>query len=112
MAACLLEEIRTKYNDSVVVKYQTDCTNVEWKNTNKDNELCSLKIIQKKYVQEEVVSSVEWTEESAFVIGADGAQSSIRTAMENDKMGGFFVRKYDDKNVSKSMIFVFRDFFL
>ena len=83
-----MEEIKTKYSDSVVVKYQTDCTNVEWKNTNKDNELCSMQVTQKTYVDGELISSAEWTEESSFVIGADGASSSVRSAMEEEKMDG------------------------
>ena len=99
LASCLLEEIRTKYNESVNVKYQADCTSVEWMNTNTENELCKLKFMHKDTINNEIVSTVEWSEESSFVIGADGAQSAVRSAMENEKMGGFYVRKYDDKNV-------------
>lgn len=99
LASCLLEEIRTKYNESVNVKYESDCTSVEWMNTNTENELCKLKFIQKGTINNEIVSTAEWSEESSFVIGADGAQSAVRSAMENEKMGGFYVRKYDDKNV-------------
>lgn len=81
------------------VKYESDCTSVEWMNTNTENELCKLKFIQKGTINNEIVSTAEWSEESSFVIGADGAQSAVRSAMENEKMGGFYVRKYDDKNV-------------
>ena len=39
------------------------------------------------------------TLESSFVIGADGAQSAIRDAMEVVGEGGFKVERYEDKNV-------------
>lgn len=55
--------------------------------------------MQKNIIHNEIASNVEWSEESSFVVGADGAQSAVRNAMENEKMGGFFVKKYDDKNV-------------
>jgi 2-polyprenyl-6-methoxyphenol hydroxylase-like FAD-dependent oxidoreductase len=100
LASCLLEEIHTKYNESVSVSYETECTNLEWKE-NKDDEICLLKFVQKD--QKGVSSSgKEWTEESRFVIGADGAASAVRKAMVSDgesKKNGFFVRNYEDKNV-------------
>ena len=52
----------------------------------------------------EEAKSIEWIEESPFVIGADGAQSAVRSAMEEDKYGGFYVKKYDDKNVRQLSI--------
>ena len=94
----------------MTVKYQTDCTHVEWRNTNKENELCCMKIVQKTYELDEVISSAEWTEEASFVIGADGAQSAVRSAMEEGKMGGFYVKKFDDKNV-RPLIHLFFHFF-
>lgn len=101
LASCLLDEIREKYGSAVTVKYQSDCTHVEWTHTGKEEELCHLKVKQRTLTDgEEHVS--EFTEQSSFVIGADGAQSSVRTAMEEDKFGGFFVKKYEDKNVRQS----------
>lgn len=99
LASCLLDEIRVKYNDAVTVKYQADCTNVEWKQTNKEDESCQLKITIKNDLGNGESTTTEVTEQSSFVIGADGAQSAVRSAMEEEKMGGFFVKKYEDKNV-------------
>lgn len=82
------------------MKYLADCTHVEWKQTSKEDEMCHLKISQKLDRNSlEDAKSIEWIEESPFVIGADGAQSAVRSAMEVDKYGGFYVKKYDDKNV-------------
>lgn len=89
------------------MKYLADCTSVEWKQTSKDDELCYLKISQKvDRIGTEEAKRVEWIEESPFVIGADGAQSAVRSAMEVDKYGGFYVKKYEDKNVSQHIIFL------
>lgn len=81
------------------MKYQADCTNVEWKQTNKEDESCQLKITIKNDLGNGESTTTEVTEQSSFVIGADGAQSAVRSAMEEEKMGGFFVKKYEDKNV-------------
>jgi hypothetical protein len=104
LASCLLDEIRVKYNDAVTVKYQADCTNVEWKQTNKEDESCQLKITVKNDLGNGEYTTTEVTEQSSFVIGADGAQSAVRSAMEEEKMGGFFVRKYEDKNVREQSV--------
>ena len=87
------------------MKYQADCTHVEWKQTSKEDELCYLKISQKlDRTSIEEAKSIDWIEESTFVIGADGAQSAVRSAMEVDKYGGFYVKKYEDKNVRRAII--------
>lgn len=87
------------------MKYLADCTHVEWKQTSKEDEVCHLKIFQKlDRTSLEEAKSIEWIEESPFVIGADGAQSAVRSAMEEDKYGGFYVKKYDDKNVRQLCI--------
>ena len=103
LASCLLDEIREKYGSAVTVKYKSDCTHEEWTQTSKEDELCHLKIRQRTVTDGEE-SVAEFTEQSAFVIGADGAQSSVRTAMEEDKYGGFFVKKYEDKNVRQPQV--------
>lgn len=103
LASCLLDEIRVKYNDAVTVKYQADCTHVEWKQTNKEDESCQLKITIKNNLGNGESATTEVTEQSSFVIGADGAQSAVRGAMEEEKMGGFFVKKYEDKNVREQL---------
>lgn len=104
LASCLLDEIRVKYNDAVTVKYQADCTNVAWKHTNKEYESCQLKITIKNDIANGQSTTTEVTEQSSFVIGADGAQSAVRSAMEHEKMGGFFVKKYEDKNVRRQFV--------
>ena len=89
------------------MKYQADCTHVEWKQTTKEDELCYLKISQKiARTSNEEAKSIDWIEESPFVIGADGAQSSVRSAMEEDKYGGFYVKKYEDKNVRRQFYYL------
>jgi hypothetical protein len=40
----------------------------------------------------------EWVEESSFVIGADGAGSSLRSAMESSSSTPFSVKRFEDKN--------------
>lgn len=42
----------------------------------------------------------EWVEESSFVIGADGARSTLCTAMTAaaDKTSGFSVKRFEDNN--------------
>lgn len=67
LASCLLEEIYTKYNESVSVQYETECTNLEWKETSKDDEICSLKFIHKKDQKDGGPPGTEWTEESRSV---------------------------------------------
>lgn len=88
----------------MTVKYQADCTDVTWKHTNKESESCQLKITIKNDIGNGQSTTTEVTEQSSFVIGADGAQSAVRSAMEHEKMGGFFVKKYEDKNVRRQFV--------
>ncbi|GAX74395.1 hypothetical protein CEUSTIGMA_g1843.t1 [Chlamydomonas eustigma] len=45
------------------------------------------------------LSSLKWIEESPFVIGADGAGSSLRTAMQLASGGAVRTKRYKDTNV-------------
>jgi 2-polyprenyl-6-methoxyphenol hydroxylase-like FAD-dependent oxidoreductase len=95
LAACLLEEIYLKYNDKITVRFDVDCKSVNWKNENKEDEVCELEFSKTNDAGVET----SWTESSSFVIGADGAASVIRNTMSEKGENGFNVKAFPDKNV-------------
>eukprot|EP01041_Mallomonas_annulata_P003810 gene3810-7580_t len=95
LTACLLEEIREEYSTKIKVYFNTECKNVQWIDEGKPTEKVLLQLCK----EEADTPPIVWKEEANFVIGADGAQSAIRTAMEIKKENGFFHKKFEDKNV-------------
>jgi 2-polyprenyl-6-methoxyphenol hydroxylase-like FAD-dependent oxidoreductase len=92
-----LQEIRQKYSDSISVKFNVECKAAHWINSvGGADETCVLNLLE---TGTDAGKGVSFEERSQFVIGADGAQSAVRDAMEKDKYKGFFVKRYEDKNV-------------
>jgi len=81
LAACLIQEIKSKYNSQIQLHFNIACEGVEWPSVDVDaddlskNQMCQLAM------KSTISSSVFWTEKAAFVIGTDGFQSSVRTSM-------------------------------
>lgn len=75
LAACLISEIKTKYNRQIQLHFNIACDKVEWPAPEAKGQLC--KVAMKSTLSE----SVFWNEEATWVIGTDGFQSSVRTSM-------------------------------
>lgn len=95
LTSCLIEVVRDTYSDKIQLFFQTECSNVQWTQNEQDKEICIL-TLKSNYENE---NEKTWKEETEFVIGADGAQSAIRSSMELIKENGFRHIKYEDKNV-------------
>ena len=94
LAACLVDEIGTKYAKTIKLHFNTECETIEWQNTGTDTEQCALKMVSSDGTIRTVVSP--------FVVGAEGggrgrAQTTVRDAMEQEK--SIKVVRYEDKNV-------------
>lgn len=95
LVAALLEEIHENYPEKISYSYDTDCRNVEWLRDENQREICLLTLT--KSSDPIIPYNVTWIEKSAFVIGADGAQSLIRSIIHEDNKLKVF--KFEDKNV-------------
>ena len=94
LTACLVDEIQTKYNDTVSLHFEVECQEIQWHHSGTDAETCQLSMVGKDGVARVV--------DSSFVIGAEGggrgrSQTTVRDAMERD--GAIEVVRYEDKNV-------------
>jgi len=113
LSACLLMELRNKYSHAVQVRFDTNCDKIEFAGGEKDGEEERVRLFLSAATTSPSSTTPSTILESRFVIGADGAQSAVRDAMETEQeekgwLGGggsksrrnkFFVRKYEDRNV-------------
>ena len=79
LAACLISEIKSKYNSQIQLHFNIACEGVEWPDSaieeSNKNQMCQLAM------KSTITSSVFWIEKAAWVVGTDGFQSSVRTSM-------------------------------
>lgn len=109
LVGAILEDIKTKYSDSISCEFLTECTNIEWLRDEDGNEICIVALSKKNLHSEDesnlalsLPPNFEWIEKSDFVIGADGAQSFVRNIIDNDEKGGksqIQMKRFEDKNV-------------
>lgn len=102
LASCLLEEVREKHADAVTVRFDVECTGIEWlepgggtggtlslkDNSNPQSDAKSDVKSDATSVAESdnksgVESAVELTAE--LVVGADGVRSAVRDRLEGDR---------------------------
>uniref|UniRef100_A0A383WGF8 FAD-binding domain-containing protein n=1 Tax=Tetradesmus obliquus TaxID=3088 RepID=A0A383WGF8_TETOB len=124
LASCLLQELRERYLDAVSVTFGARCVQADWRQSGSGGqEVCRLTFQQQSGSSSSSSSTgsttstisvtassssssssssseavTEWVEESSFVIGADGAGSSLRAAMETSSSTPFSVKRFPDKN--------------
>ena len=94
LTSCLVDEIRTKYSDSITLHFDCECQEMIWRRLGRDNESCVLTMLDKNGEQRTV--------EATLVIGAEGGgrgrtQTTVRDAMERDR--AIQVTRFEDKNV-------------
>jgi kynurenine 3-monooxygenase len=102
LAGSILEEVKTKYSDSISCEYNMECTDVEWlrDDRNLGKEVCLLTLQSTVPNQKPAITRIE---RSQFVIGADGAQSLVRRIIEESSKSNpsapIKLTQYEDKNV-------------
>lgn len=100
LAACILEEIKVNYADKVTVHFGVECTDVKWLAPNSLDETCRISLSKQIKSGEIDTGGMKlWDIDAKFVIGSDGANSKVRSAMEMLKENKFVVKRYVDKNV-------------
>eukprot|EP01039_Chlorochromonas_danica_P007803 gene7803-8614_t len=72
LVGALLEEVRERYRDQIDVAFNTRCTNVTWSNLGQESEQVHLKLVNEN-------GSFDLS--TSWVIGTDGARSTLRDAM-------------------------------
>lgn len=87
LAAALLEEVRERYGDAIHVQFDNEVADVTMNEAGE----CFMDVVSKLDGTKSVMST-------NFLVGADGAPSALRESMESS-VDGFFVKRYDDKNV-------------
>lgn len=94
LTGALLELIRSELSDRISVQFNTLCMGAEWVAEGSLNELC--RVILKDTSNEIPLFS---TEDSTFVLGADGTQSAVRDAVARTSwLHRFSVKKFSDDN--------------
>eukprot|EP00195_Chlamydomonas_chlamydogama_P001761 CAMPEP_0202920284 /NCGR_PEP_ID=MMETSP1392-20130828/76776_1 /ASSEMBLY_ACC=CAM_ASM_000868 /TAXON_ID=225041 /ORGANISM="Chlamydomonas chlamydogama, Strain SAG 11-48b" /LENGTH=524 /DNA_ID=CAMNT_0049613769 /DNA_START=404 /DNA_END=1978 /DNA_ORIENTATION=- len=96
LASCLLQEIREKYSHVVDVEFDVGCRAASWGPDSEGQEVCKV-VLERQAGSSSSSVAASWVEESPFVIGADGAGSSLRSAMEAASPQ-LRVKRYEDKN--------------
>ena len=95
LTGALLEEIIEKYGGAVSVNFNTACLQVEWSDLGQESERCRLHLKSTEFSE-----PVFFKDSSSFVIGADGANSVIRDAIEQQsEKSEVRAYKFEDKNV-------------
>lgn len=75
LAACLISEIKSKYNSQIQLHFNIACDKIDWPSVEETNQMCMLSM------KSTITNSVFWTEKAGWVVGTDGFQSSVRTSM-------------------------------
>lgn len=96
ISACLLEHIRENYNDSIRIRFNMNCTHVDWKANSSSHHTCTVHL-------QDLANGGRESVEAAFLVGADGTNSMVRESMlELSRSSGafpFHVRRFEDTNV-------------
>ena len=94
LTAALLEYVRENYSNQIKIVFNTDVKDIEWMDLGKKTEKAIITLSR----DEADTPAVTWKEESYFIIGADGANSIIRSKIESSGRG-FKAKRFEDNNV-------------
>lgn len=97
IAACIIADIRQNYNNSISLNFNARCTGLDWKSFGKPNERCVVHV-EMENKSNNTVSIQQVVTETELLIGADGARSKVREAIQL-RNPSFPVKKFEDKNV-------------
>lgn len=109
LTALLREEIEAKYADKIEMRYNNECTSIKWGARPDDPVKLQMQETRRVFPNGEVCGARPTVEAvgdpieivADFVVGADGAASRVRDAMEfsdTDPEEGFQVIRYPDVN--------------
>ena len=109
LTALLREEIDAKYSTKIRMEFNTECQSIDWGEDPVDPVKLRFQRTHRTFPHGEVRGSrptvvpvgEPWVVEADFVVGADGAASRVRQAMEADpsKESGFDVVRFADNNM-------------
>ncbi|KAJ1409962.1 hypothetical protein B484DRAFT_413897 [Ochromonadaceae sp. CCMP2298] len=90
LTACLLEQAREAFPDRISVAFDAQCTAVSWNDFGTNSETVTVQIKG---------SGTALTLRTPLVVGADGTNSAVRAAMQQQNPSGVRVKKWEDNNV-------------
>lgn len=108
IAACLLEEIRERYNQSIAVHFDVNCTSISLSLPSSSSSPSPSDSTSSWDLQLQSPTAGSFREQAVFLIGADGTNSVVRDSMlqlsasSSTSMGSrfrFFLRRFEDTNV-------------
>lgn len=92
LTACLLEQAREAFPDRITVAFDAQCTALAWNDFGTSNETVTVQVQNKG-------SGTSLTLRTGLVVGADGTNSAVRAAMQQQNPSGVRVKKWEDNNV-------------
>lgn len=103
IVSCILEEIAEEFSDRIKIKHNIRCTNIDWDNTDTNEEKAHLSFLDADNTNDNYNNShnnggVNNVKESFdLVLGCDGAASAIRDILE--ELDILQVKRYKDTNI-------------